>query len=264
MNRAEKAIFGTAIGMGIVAYLILALGLLKLLKPAILWGAVAVAAIGALAYFRPKISLPKNSGSSSGIGVLLITIGFGLVGLATLAGAVAPPTQWDEMAYHLAVPKVYLREGRIFYIPYDHHSNFPFTLQMLYTLFLSVGAVWAAKLVHWFCGLLLVVSVATFCKRFFGNGGPIAAGVVLASPLVLWEATTAYIDLGTTLYVWLAFYGLMMVFVPIPPAPSPEGEGETEEPPITGGQGGWLLVSALCMGFALGTKATVLGFWGCC
>jgi hypothetical protein len=247
VSRAERAVFGIAIGMGAVAYLVLALGLLKLLRPALLWGAVGLAAIAALVYFRPKLTLPKMSGSSSGIGVLLVAIGFGLVGLATLAGAIAPPTQWDEMAYHLAVPKVFLREGRIFYIPYDHHSNFPFTLQMLYTLMLSVGAVWGAKLIHWLCGLLLVISVGTFCKRHFGDGAAIAAGAILASPLVLWEATTAYIDLGTTLYVWLAFYGLMSV-----------GRHEPGKSLPTL----WLLLSALCMGFALGTKATVLGFWG--
>jgi hypothetical protein len=243
----ERAVFSTALGLGLVAYLVLGLGLFKLARPVALWLAVLIVGSLALARQRPGLTRRRES-TASGLSALLVAVGFGLVGLVTLAGALAPPTQWDELAYHLAVPKVFLREGRIFFVPYDHHSNFPFTLQMLYTLMLSAKSVLGAKLVHWLYGLLLVVSVGLFCKRHFGDGGPVAAGIVVASPLVLWEATTAYIDLGTTLYVWLAFYGL---------ANSTPSNSTPSSASVR-----WLWVSALCMGFALGTKATVLGFWG--
>ncbi len=256
-ERLERTVFALALGLGTLAYLVLALGLLKLARPTFLWGAAGTVGALALALVRPQLTWRKPKSEESGLGALLIAAGFGLVGLATLFGTLMPPTQWDELAYHLAVPKVFLREGRIFYIPYDHHSNFPFTLQMLYLLMLSAGSVLGAKLVHSLCGLLLVLAVAAFCKRHFGGGGAVAAGVLLASPLVLWEATTAYIDLGSALFVWLGFHALVNATEP-PPAPREAGEGVAKR-----GEG-WLLLSALCMGFALGTKATVLGFWGLC
>ncbi len=247
-ERLERTVFALALGLGVMAYVVLALGLLKLARPTFLWGGALALGLVGLALVRPQLTWRKPKSEESGLGPLLIAAGFGLVGLATLFGALTLPTQWDELAYHLAVPKVFLREGRIFYIPYDHHSNFPFTLQMLYLLMLSAGSVLGAKLVHSLCGLLLVLAVAAFCKRHFGGGGAVAAGVLLASPLVLWEATTAYIDLGSALFVWLGFHALV----------------NSSTAPRDGTSVRWLVVSALCMGFALGTKATVLGFWGLC
>jgi hypothetical protein len=84
-----------------------------------------------------------------------------------LIAALAPPggAEWDALSYHLTVPKAYLREARVFYVPYDHHSNFPFLLQMLYTLMLGVKSVGGAKLCHWLCGVLLTLSVYTFARR---------------------------------------------------------------------------------------------------
>ena len=280
-DALERVVFALPLGLGTVSLLVLALGLARQANPVALWGGVAALGVplAALGFRRwgagngergvvdsaatsPPPALPTPPLS------LLVAAGFGLLGLATLAASVAPPSQWDELAYHLAVPKTYLREGRIFYIPYDHHSNFPFLIQMLYLLLLSAGSAVGAKLVHWLCGVLLVLSVASFCRRHFGvsgkGAGVVAAALVAGSPLVVWESTTAYIDLGSALFTWLAFYGLVNA---AHPSPGPSLPRDSDS--VGGKRGetknlGWLVVSAVLMGFALGTKATVLGFWGMC
>jgi hypothetical protein len=129
---------------------------------------------------------------SSSLLPLLVGVTLAGLGLFTLIGALAPPAglEWDALSYQLAVPKIWLRAGRIFYLPWVSHSNFPFTLQMLYTLMLGVGSVSAAKLCHWLCGALLVASVYTFGARHLAQplGAERARTAGLVAALIL--ATT--------------------------------------------------------------------------
>ena len=87
-----------------------------------------------------KIRLSKIKPQSALEWICVAVIG--VVAIASLIGALATPVglEWDALSYHLAAPKVWLREGRIGYIPFIHQSNFPFLLQMLYLLMLSTGS----------------------------------------------------------------------------------------------------------------------------
>jgi 4-amino-4-deoxy-L-arabinose transferase-like glycosyltransferase len=132
---------------------------------------------------------------------------------------------------------------------------------MLYTLMLSVGSIAGAKLWHWLCGALLVASVYTFAVRHAAETpergrtiGLIAALVVASTPIVLWEASVAYVDLATALFTWLSVYALLNAAERVR-AGDETGARAVDSVP-------WLMTSALLMGLALGTKLTVLGFWG--
>ena len=124
-------------------------------------------------------------------------------------------------------------------------------------MMLSLGSVGAAKLFHWVCGALLVASVYTFAlrhiapQRFGRSVGVVAALLVASTPIILWESTIAYIDLSTALFTWLSLYALVNA---VQAAALPEGKDKHNI--------AWLVVSAILMGFALGTKLTVLAFWG--
>jgi hypothetical protein len=127
----------------------------------------------------------------------------------TLVAALAPPggNDWDGLAYHLAAPKVYLRHGRIHFIPYDSHTDFPFTMEMLYSLGLALAGAPLAKLLHWSTGGLTALAVAAFWRTHLLRSGseprartrspatwapPLAAALFLSVPHVAWEATTPY------------------------------------------------------------------------
>jgi hypothetical protein len=223
MPPLESTVFVLAAGIGGLGYLTLALGLLRQANAAafgLLLGIAAVAGVVLLIRAR-RDAKPGNASAGAPeprpIWHLAAAAVLGLLGLLTAIAALAPPSslEWDSLAYHLAAPKTYLSQGRIFFIPYDHHSNFPFTLEMLYLLMLGLGSVGAAKLFHWVCGALLVASVYTFAVRHiaperFGRGvGIVAALLVAATPIVLWESTIAYIDLSTALFTWLSLYALV-------------------------------------------------------
>lgn len=250
VGLGERLVFAIPLGMGILGYAVLALGLLRLLGPIflalpLLIGLGAAAATGTKLWGERGPIAPRTPLLLAGTAILAV------LGLATLIGAFAPPggLEWDALSYHLAAPKVYLRAGHIFYIPWSSHTNFPFTLQMLYTMLLGLGSVGAAKACHWLCGVLLVASIYTFSVRHIPNRGRavgmVAALILASTPIVLWESSVAYVDLATALFTWLALYALFNAAATL----------RRESVP-------WLLVSAAMMGLALGTKLTVLGFWG--
>lgn len=137
---------------------------------------------------------------------------FMCLALAVLIPAMAPPSgdDWDSLAYHLAIPKLYLEHHGFYYIDFASHSNFPFLVEMLYTPALSLHSLAGAKMVHYLYGVLLVLAVVMLVRKHFTpRAAPLGALAIAGMPIVLWEATTAYIDLATALYTVLAVHLLL-------------------------------------------------------
>lgn len=269
----EAFLFSAATGLGILSYLILAIGLLGAYRRgAFLALLLALALFGVpeiRATMRGRSILPRlEPGDSLTVGITFATVvGCAIFGGMALLGALAPPSgnDWDGLAYHLAAPKVYLREGRIHFIAYDSHTNFPFTLDMLYGLGLSLAGAPLAKLFHWATGILTALAVASFCATRFGdrNGDrplppwapPVAALLFLGVPQVVWEATTAYIDLGTALYQFLALYAILNAVFPRVSG-GVTVQASDEKPSLA--SPGWWLLAGMMSGWAMGTKMTAM------
>jgi hypothetical protein len=302
----EGFVFAAATGLGLLAYVLLAAGLLGAYhRTAFLLIVAAFAFIGApcavgqlsalgsrLSAGQRQVLYPPRAESREPragaqrhaerlLALAAASVVLYLAG-ATLVAALAPPggNDWDGLAYHLAAPKVYLSHGRIQFIPYDSHTNFPFTMEMLYGLGLALGGAPLAKLFHWAAGCLTALAVAAFSAAHLGRGEPgalahpsgrpprlpawappLAAALFLSVPQVAWEATTAYIDLGTTLFQFLALYAVVNQLSALGSRLSAgtttgpafiEPSTESREPraglPLAGAMSGW----------AMGTKYTAL------
>ena len=91
----------------------------------------------------------------------------------------APPSgaDYDSLVYHLAVPAQYARLGRIEALPFDHHSYFPFTLEMLYGVALQLRGPVFAKLFHWLMLPLGALTLIAFGQRAQTRAGRITGGV---------------------------------------------------------------------------------------
>ena len=277
----EDFIFAVPIGMGAIGLLVWVCGLCGLLTPVLFYGLLAVggasfvvlclSATKGLLHIDKQFNEPKHTLIEKVLTLVVV-----IAGCCTLVAALAPPSalEWDALSYHLANPKMWLAHGRIDFLPFDHHSNFPFLVQMLYLLMQGAGSVAGAKLVHWLCFALLSLSVYAFCMRHIApvkrgqTVGIVAALIFATTPIVLWESTVGYVDLATALFTWLAFYALcnaaqaatsapLITLQTAPTAPIKAAKKISNAPQIS-----WLILSAILMGFALGTKYTVLGFWG--
>ena len=258
----DEIISSIALGWGALAYSVLALGLLSLLHRWVAYGLLGLVALISISEVRTLLlTLRSNSarsvrnkflnGSSKvtdeSISRAFKVSLFFLLG-ATLAvsfiGALTPPLNYDTLSYHLGVPRLYIRYHQIMYLPHQVYSNFPFTLEMLYTLSLLLKGDILAKLIHLSFGLLTVGAIYCFSRRYFDQKiSLLAAGIFYNIPLVGFLSTTAYIDLGATLFQFLALTGLINWFY----------SGRRDD----------FIRSALFCGLAIGTKypAVLLSFF---
>lgn len=252
-----------ALGMGAWGLGVFALGVAGLLYPwvlvAVLIAATALSAPELFAWARRLLrDRPRGpSGAIEWIAAVLMVLALA-VGLAY---TLTPAIQSDGLRYHLAAPQVYLREHRIVYLPFNAFSNFPFLIEMLFTISLAVAGDIAAKLIHFqcflFCGLFVGLlslellrgsrtedeASAKADEERRGVCSPLLAPLVFfTTPVVLLTAAWEFIDLGTALFFVAMVFALVRWH---------RASGESEKKR-------WRLVAALFLGFLIGTKYTML------
>jgi hypothetical protein len=253
----------TALGLATVAHGVLVLGLAGCLNQAAVLqaGAVVMAAaiVANLAITRfgswrmafvPESSAAHTAGEGPEAGepvqkwsrffsiaccaILLIAA------LATLTSALAPPTAGDALCYHLEIPKRFVEQGTISYLPLTDNSLFPFHMEMLYTLGLLFGTPVLAQLMHWLIGVLFALAVVELAALCVGRRAAWWAAVVACLvPGVTNQMTAPLNDLAVALFctlmltAWVRWLG-----------------SESRS---------WLASAGLWAGFAIGTKLVAVG-----
>lgn len=212
LDRAERWGLSGLLGLGAAGTALFAFGMIP---GGLRWGTWVVCALVILGAARTVVALlraRKQSTEKATWRPSLPLIALSVFGLAIgVVGALAPATtmEWDSLAYHLAVPKLWLEAGQLYWVRGIHHSTFPFVVDMLYVLGLWMGGEVAAKAfspAYLAFGLLAVGGMA---RRWYGPQAMAwACAAFLGVPVVLWQSGTAYIDLANGLYA-----GLGMVLV---------------------------------------------------
>jgi len=229
------------VGLGALGLISLPIGLMP---DGLKWGiyVVGLLALGGFALVAKsaldgQINFAKPQGNS-----LLFALAIAIAGLFALVGVLAPSDtlDWDTLAYHLAVPKIWLHAGQIQYIPYIHQSNFPFTVENLFIWGLTWGEQSGAKafvLAFFLFGIFAIFGATR--NRYGALAGWWSALAFSTIPVVMWESGTGYIDVPHGLYGGL---GILFAsrFVMDPKSKSN------------------LILSGICLGFAAGTKYTGL------
>lgn len=211
-----------AIGLGALAEGVFALGLLGLLRPAPLsaWmiTAAAIAAFPAFLRLRSLLrpSLPgkfpdEHQGLSSthaselARGALL-----GFLAYAAWYAAVwalAPPLEWDELAYHLSIPKLYWHWGAVREIPWMLHSHWPHLTEMLYVVPLALGRDLSAQFLHVLICIAWIGAIQAVARERLGRSPALVAVVAVASQMVVFKtAFQAHSDGAVALFYFLAAY----------------------------------------------------------
>jgi hypothetical protein len=146
---------------------------------------------------RPTVTFPSGA-------LAIIPVACGLAGVFALVSVLTPSdiSDWDSLAYHLAVPKLWAEAGHPYSVPGIHHSNFPAIVDILYTwpLLFTKNAE-GAKFFQFFFYLAGMLCVFGFARQRYGEKAAWWALLAYAMiPAALWEAGTAYIDLAHGLY----------------------------------------------------------------
>jgi hypothetical protein len=138
-SPAVRLALAAGIGLGLLSLLTLGLGLVGLLRPAIAWGMMV--ALGALLWRELRAALAdlgaiRLNRPASGFQRWLAVYVGGSLALIFMA-ALAPPTAWDALVYHLTGPRLFVEAGRVVhpidlpYLGFPQLGEMQFTLGML-------------------------------------------------------------------------------------------------------------------------------------
>ncbi len=135
LNRVEKTVFSFALGSLFYSYVFIFLGFFHLLYKQILL-VVYLAPTVILIFINAYKKHPKTQGmvirnKFSYLDWLLV---FALVFIffPIIPKLFLYPTSWDPLAYHLALPKLYLREHAFHFYYYYSQTAFPIGIESLY------------------------------------------------------------------------------------------------------------------------------------
>ena len=116
--------------------------------------------------------------------------------LLPLVGVFSPSTalDWDSIAYHLAVPKLWIQQNKVSSISFIHHSNFPAGVDGLFILGETFGPSTLSKFYVWqysFFGLLTIIGITSHFAKEFRLNSPTLVGLVCGAtfvsiPMVMW------------------------------------------------------------------------------
>ena len=128
------------------------------------------------------------------------------VALAFLVGSIiilslVPPVSKDELVHHLALPKLYLKHGGMYEIPFMPFSYYPMNLQLLYMIPLYFGNDIVPKLIHCTFGLLTAWLIFAYLRsRTTTLCALLGAILFLSIPVIIKLSITAYVDLGVVFF----------------------------------------------------------------
>jgi len=108
-----------------------------------------------------------------------------------------PPVSKDALVHHLSIPKLYLKHGGMYEIPFMPFSYYPMNLDLLYLIPLYFGNDIVPKFIHFSFALLTAWLIFNYLKRRI-NAIYALLGIIffLSIPIIVKLSITIYVDLG--------------------------------------------------------------------
>jgi hypothetical protein len=194
----ERSFLQVGIGLGVFSILILIAGLTIGHLSLVLW---LLAVLPAPFLYRSGLSWGRQLSASRQLfagtdGFTRWIIGLSIfICICSLLIALAPPTHYDALTYHLALPGQYLQSGTIHTADSWLRSGNLQTGEMLYTWAMNFGVDSSAAVLGWTVCLLALLALVNFIHRHLDlRSAWVGAAAVLAGSSVAAAMGWAYID----------------------------------------------------------------------
>jgi len=245
LRPAERVVFGAGLGLALVGYGVMGLGLAGILRPWLL-GVMGASILVWIALrpqpvtivwreLRRQLPTPDTRFERLLAAFVLFCLALAFV------WALAPPYAFDAAVYHLRQPQLYLTHHSLF-VPVDSaYVGFPGLMQMLFTLTMALGGDSAPQLVHFTFLPLTILAAAALGRRLWDIEltWPVAA-ILTAVPTLLLLSAWPYVDVAVIFYTLLLFSALAIW--------------------LSDGHDRWLLMAAIICGIIIETKYTALWY----
>lgn len=184
LDVARDLLLGYPI-FGAIAFLF---GLLTTAQPMMLAIVLGAGVFGIYAVVRRFESRPLKLGD-----VTLPPFAVGFVILVGVVMAQAPPSSLDEVAYHLAVPWAWVKEGRAIALPLLSHSYFPLGIESADLPLLSLFGALTGGIASHFLHLGAAICAALVAWDVTKRNGLVTAAIV-ATPALAITAGWSLVD----------------------------------------------------------------------
>ena len=241
LDSPTRWLVDAMLGAGSLATIMFTVGALGLLTVPVVLGTTVLAGVlawrdmtGALREAQRAIADLFSVSGAAAAGTLAVLIFAALL----LAGAVAPPTDWDTLTYHLRIPLGFLDTGRI-ELPRDSfHVGHVRAAQFSTLPLLAAGILVGPSVMQVLSlGLLILGTFAlATAVRLSRSGSWLAIATLLGCPIIALGAITARVDI--MLMASLLAAHLVLLKADAPPEIRPR----------------LVLVAALLVGVALAIK----------
>jgi hypothetical protein len=221
LQPLEEVVFAFPLGISILAYIVFFIGLVGYLYKELV-GGIFIALFVIFLRDVKKIVLEAKSFVEGGIEKkvwkrwkpnfsALLVLFLVLFAFANLVSSFAPPRHYDVLAYHLAVPKLYIENHSIYYIDYNFYSNLPFFVEIIYMIGLLLKNSVLANLISYTMVLTFMGAVYCFSRRFFSEEVAITSCTIFYTlPLVSRFASTTHVDLQSGFFIFLSVYSCLL------------------------------------------------------
>ena len=207
-STAEYLVFASSSGVLILSCLYYAMAAAGAYGPLAVAVSIAAMLLGGAAVARPAqaVNLPdtveSDRASRPWLAVALVAMAFGLV------ASLAPEKEYDALWYHLNLPRLWLEAGRPVDLVHEYVSLYPMTWELVFGAGLVLGGAVGAKLLHFICLPLLASIVWSAARRYLPTSPAVAVALTVTAPTLLWESSTAYVDLALAFQTAAASYAL--------------------------------------------------------
>lgn len=208
----NRAALQFALGLGMIAFQMLILGLLGGYRPWVLWLLLITALVllrrQSLQWLRDLWNARPQFLPKTRFEWILAFLNAGLL-IPHILYAAAPPTKWDALMYHLQIPRRYLEAGRFIFLPENPYWGNPQLGHLLYTFTYGLrGAETAALFSAAVLILTLLLIFSTVTQR---ESAWIVLSALLVGQSLRATAGWAYVDVFALFYgaiLWLCFQQL--------------------------------------------------------
>lgn len=202
-------------GAGALGLALLALALAGAFQPRIVRGVTLLPALICVAWLvrhRRARRLTQEADSrlpgAASLGWAAVTTVAAAIAFVT---ALAPETAHDALWYQLELPRRWLADGRPVDDVNEYISLYPLHWNLVFAAALAFDGSVAARLLHWTTLLASAGIAAAMAHRAFGVRNKwIAPAVFVTAPTVLWEASSAYVDLALAMHCGIGAGALWM------------------------------------------------------
>lgn len=210
LDRIQRFTWSFAIGYGVLGWLLFFAGISALFSPLPLLTLLVIGSTG-VTQLRSPIEKTGNHFEPGPWGFFggLLTAALAIALFLDLLEGLAPPADADSLAYHFALPKQFIAEGRLFFIERAMDGGVPLLNQMTYIPVLTLGGEKALTLWTMLSGWATSALLYSICRRHLDRTWSLAITVIfLTIPAVVYGGGSGQVEVRNAMFAIIAAFSV--------------------------------------------------------